>query len=85
MRDLTMNETENVGGGEILVSPGQLGIALTDNTLVVMTGMAEGAAVMTTVGAIGFAATVGWNIGSALVAYTDIEHVIGGWMYSIMC
>ena len=83
MRDLTVTEVEAVSGGEILVSPGQLGIALTDNTLVVVTGLAEASALLQTCGALGTALGVGYAVGSALVGYTDIEHTIGGWMYSI--
>ena len=83
MRDLTSNETENVGGGEILVSPGQLGIALTDNTLVVITGITEAQTALQVFGAAGTALGFGLAIGSALVAYTDIEHVVGGWMYNL--
>jgi hypothetical protein len=83
MRELTLNEQDAVGGGEILVSPGQIGIALTDNTLLVLTGTTEAAAVMQTIGAFGTALTVGVAIGTALVEYTDIENVIGGWMYSV--
>jgi hypothetical protein len=85
MRELTMMETENVGGGEILVSPGQLGIALTDNTLVVITGITEGMSLLQVGGAFGTAFGIGYAFGSALVQYTDIEHIIGGWMYNLMC
>jgi hypothetical protein len=83
MRDLTVTEVEAVSGGEILVSPGQLGIALTDNTLVVVTGIAEAASLLQVGGAIVTAGSIGYGIGSALVEYTNIENVIGGWMYSI--
>lgn len=83
MRDLNLKELDAVSGGEILVSPGQLGIALTDNTLVVITGTAEAGALLHAASAIGTALGVGLAIGSALVEYTDIEHVIGGWMYNI--
>lgn len=85
MRDLTLKEVEVVGGGEILVSPGQLGIALTDNTLIVLTGITEGTTALQVTGAVGTAFGVGWAIGSALVQYTDIEHTLGGWLYNLMC
>jgi hypothetical protein len=85
MRDLTMQEIESVGGGEILVSPGQLGIALTDNTLIVITQITEGATLLQVGGAFLTAFGIGYSIGSALVQYTNIENVVGGWMYNLMC
>lgn len=72
-----------MGGGEILVSPGQLGIALTDNTLIVITGMTEGTTLLQAFGAGGTALGIGLAIGSALVTYTNIENVIGGWIYNL--
>lgn len=86
MRNLECSEIEAVSGGEILVSPGQLGIALTDNTLIVITGTAEAGGLL---GAIGAGMTVfsaGYAVGEFLVEYTDIEHWVGGWMYNTaMC
>lgn len=81
-----LNDTEvgMVSGGEILVSPGQLGIALTDNTLVVITGLVEAQTAMSVFGAFGFAAGVGVAVGGWLVEYTDIENVLGGWAYNFM-
>ena len=83
MRELNFNELDEVSGGEILVSPGQLGIALTDNTLVVVTGMAEVGAALSVFGASMTAFGAGYSIGSALVEYTDIENWMGGMMYTM--
>ena len=83
MRSLEYSELDAVSGGEILVSPGQLGIALTDNTLVVITGTAEASGFLGAVGAGVAAGSFGFELGSMLVEYTDIEHVLGGWMYNL--
>ena len=78
-----LNETEvgMVSGGEILVSPGQIGLAIGDNTLIVVTGTIEAGAAMSTFGAGLFAFSVGWNIGSAIESYTGIGSRLGGWAY----
>ena len=82
MRTLEFSELDAVSGGEILVAPGELGIALTDNTLVVITGTAEGSALLGTIGA-GFTVfSAGYAVGEFLVNYTDFEHWVGGWMYT---
>jgi hypothetical protein len=66
MRELTVNELSEVNGGEILVSPGQLGIALTNNTLIVITGTVEATTVMSALGVLSAAAVFGYNLGSWL-------------------
>jgi len=81
-----LNEAEigMVSGGEILISPGQLGIALTDNSLVVVTGIAEAQTAMGVFGMLGTALGAGVAVGTALVDYTDIENWLGGWAYNFM-
>ena len=64
MRELTVDELVEVNGGEILISPGQLGIALTDNTLVVITGMAEAGALLAAASAVLTGLSIGYTIGS---------------------
>lgn len=66
MRELTLNELTEVNGGEILVSPGQLGISLTKNSLVVITGTTEAAAVIGALGALSTAGGLGYAFGSWL-------------------
>ncbi len=83
MRNLECSEIEAVSGGEILVSPGQLGIALTDNTLIVITGTVEAGAGLATIGALAAAGSFGFELGSLVVDYTGIDHLLGGWMYDL--
>ena len=83
MRTLEFSELDAVSGGEILVAPGELGIALTDNTLVVISGTAEASGMLGAFGALAAAGSVGYEFGQMLVDYTDIEHMLGGWMYNI--
>jgi hypothetical protein len=83
MNLLNSNEVGLVSGGEILISPGQIGIALTENSLVVVTGTAEASAMLQLTGAVGAAFGFGYAIGSVLVEYTDIENTLGGWLYNL--
>jgi hypothetical protein len=64
MRELTVNELSEVNGGEILVSPGQLGIAFTNNTIIVITGTIEATSLLSVGGAILTGWGIGWEIGS---------------------
>ena len=84
MRELTVNELAEVNGGEILVSPGQLGIAFTNNTLVVVTGMAEAGALLSTLGAVGTAFWTGYSIGSWIDSQLNLSGYLADacWNYS---
>ena len=66
MRELSANELTEVSGGEILVSPGQLGIAFTKNSMVVITGTTEAGAVIGALGALSTAGGLGYAFGSWL-------------------
>ena len=82
-----LNEAEIgvVSGGEFLFAPGEIGIALTDNTLVVISGIAEAQTALGVLGAVGGAFGAGYAIGTYLVDNTEIEAWLGNMAIKLFC
>ena len=84
MRELTVNELAEVNGGEILVSPGQLGIAFTNNSLIVITGTLEAGTILGAIGALSTAYYAGYTFGSWIDSQLNLSGYLAEacWNYS---